>query len=98
MTKAPSIIIGTLLFTNISVGYPQQLNDRKYVPPDAAAKIQKFTAAGGSMGADLVDPSLININRGKNCEVNIGNIDTPVAGQKTETTVVVKGSVINVCK
>ena len=90
--------LATVLLIFSTLLHAQQLNERKYVPPDAAATIQKYTAGGGSMGADLVDPSLVNIRRGKNCEVNIGNIDTPVSGQKAETKVVVKGPVINVCK
>lgn len=87
-----------LLFSlNSVVAYTQQLNDRKYVPPDSAATINKIIAAQGSMGADLVDPALVN--QGKDCTVQAGTVKLQ-AGQTApqKVTTVIKGDVINVCK
>lgn len=86
-----------LISLNGIVAYAQELNDRKYVPPDAAATINKIIASQGSLGADLVDPALVNT--GKDCTVKAGTVNLPpgqIAPQ--QVTTVIKGDIINVCK
>lgn len=87
-----------LLFSlNSVVAYTQELNDRKYVPPDAAATINKIIAGQGSMGADLVDPALVNT--GKDCTVKAGTVNLqPGQTAPKKVTTVIKGDIINVCK
>lgn len=79
------------------VANAQQLNDRKYVPPSSAATINKVIAGQGSVGADIVDPSLLN--KGKDCVASVGST-TSQAGRSAprQVVTVVKGDVINICK
>ena len=86
-----------LLSFNSIIAHAQQLNNRKYVLPDSAATINKIIAAQGSVGADLVDPALLNT--GKDCTVKAGTVNIQ-AGQTTpqNVTTVIKGDIINVCK
>lgn len=97
MLNASNAAVLVLLSLNSIAAYSQQLNERKYVPPDSAASINKIIASQGSLGADLVDPALVN--RGKNCAVEAGSVNVP-AGQMPPDKVVtvIKGDVINVCK
>lgn len=98
MSKSHGYMAFALLFSlNGVVAHGQQLNDRKYVPPDSAATINKIIASQGSLGADLVDPALVNT--GKDCTVQAGNVKIQ-SGQTApeKVTTVIKGDVINVCK
>ncbi|MCB1780538.1 MAG: hypothetical protein KDJ34_10715 [Candidatus Competibacteraceae bacterium] len=95
--KLNNFLILLLFSLNSVVAYAQQLNERKYVPPDSAATINKIIASQGSMGADLVDPALIN--KGKDCTVKVGSVNLqPGETAPKEVVTVVKGDVINVCK
>lgn len=99
MSKTSRLRIGcALLFSlNSAIAYTQQLNERKYVPPDSAATINKIIAGQGSMGADLVDPALVNT--GKDCTVEAGTVKLqPGQTAPQKVTTVIKGDIINVCK
>lgn len=91
-------VVFIFLFSlNSVVAYTQQLNERKYVPPDSAATINKIIASQGSMGSDFIDPALVN--QGNDCSVEIGSVNLqPAQKAPKEVVTVIKGDVINVCK
>ncbi len=95
--KKLSWICVFIVSSSLSVmGYAQQMNERKYIPPGSAAKVQRYLAKPTGSAEDPVDPSLTGQGE---CGVNLGS-PTIKPGQRPpkEVITVIKGDVINVCK
>lgn len=85
-----------LFFSLSIVVYAQQMNERKYIPPGPAAKVERYLAKPTGSSEDMVDPSLMEQGE---CGVSIA-APTIQPGQRPPKEVigVVKDDVINICK